>query len=141
MINEHAFDIVYETLKEYLKNYSVYDPIVKTTPSGSEYPLVVVEEVDNFIKDRTAYGNESTSMMCIEVNVYADKKTVSNTKSVAGRTIAREIRNHVETVLGDFFGMVRVSSRPTPNIDTTLYRYTMRYNGIVGNRDYVKGEH
>lgn len=139
MINEYAFDVVYGTLKEYLKNYSVYDPVVKTTPSGDKYPLVVVEEVDNFIKERTAYGNESASMMSIEVNIYADKKAVSNSKTVAGRTIAREIRNHVEAVLGDFYGMSRVSSRPTPNIDTTLYRYTMRYNGIVGNRNHVKG--
>lgn len=128
-MNQNLFNSVYKELKNHLEKNSNYNPTVKTIPTGETYPLVVVEEVENSISSRTSCGIQTTSLIGIEINIYTKAKPIGTIK-YANRTIAIELSNLVDEVLDKMYGMRRVTSKPTPNVDTTIYRKTMIYNRI-----------
>lgn len=125
-MNGHGFDTIYLRLKSHLNEHSEYKPKVQTTEVGTIYPKVVVSEIENSLIGRTF--SDSISLLGIEIKIYA-KPMNKGTITYAGRTIAREIRDHVDVVCGDIYGMRRVTCKPTPVIDgEDMYCITMRYN-------------
>lgn len=137
MINTSGYDNVYKALREHLETHSIYTPIIKQTPTGEEYPLVVVEEIENSTIARTIYGFDSISLIGIEIEINAKEKTVG-LKKVSGRTIATELKCLVDEVCTDMYGMKRVNVKPTPNVDnSTMYRIVMRYNAKQNDRRSV----
>lgn len=127
MINKSGFDCVFESIQQHLTLHSINSPVIKTTPTGDIYPLVVVDDADNPNVARTTDGIDSISLVGIEINIYAKEKTVG-TKKMSGRSIAIELRGLIDEVCTDMYGMKRIMCKPTPNIDNAIYRITMRYN-------------
>ena len=126
-MNQNVFNASYVELKKRLEEIKEYNPIVKTTPSGTLYPMVVVENVENSILSQSTCNRESTSLIGIEINIYAKSMSIGTTQ-LSNRTIAIELSNIVDNVLVKEFSMKRVTCKPTPNVDTTIYRITMIYN-------------
>lgn len=140
VLNIDKYEEVYNTLKEYLKDVETnpYKPSVtklyKETISKDNFPLVVIEEITNNLQSRTFGGNESISTVVYEINIYAINKMVDN-KEIGNMTIARELSVLVDKVMGEHYRMRRIYNAPTPNIDKTIYRITMRYQKqIFDNR-------
>lgn len=99
-----------------LANY----PNVATT-----FPLITVSEINNITHLSTVdSGGERYNDVSLEINIFTDSQTnVTDTK---------ELRIKIDEVLNSTFGMNRVFGEPTPNyIDTSVYRYTLRYNFII----------
>lgn len=138
MIVEKRNDI-YQNLKSYLVENSKYSPIVlnKAVRQSDKFPLVTLEELDNSLSFVTTRykKQEVVSSLFYEINIYAvDIKTSKGTTSNV--IITQELQKLVDDIMGIHFGLKRTSCRPTPNLDDTIRRITMKYEGkIFENRN------
>lgn len=104
-----------------LTGITVLPSYPKGTPS---FPLVTVEEIINDAfaptKDTSGFHHSDISL---EINIFSNK--------LAPISEVKGIRKTVDALLSDEYGMYRGFSGTTPNMDTNIYRYTMRFTGVV----------
>ncbi len=98
-----------------------------------EFPCVIVEELSNdanqLTKDTSGYKHSLVGIAIEIFTVGADRMSK-----------AKEIRKDIDAIISDEYGMLRITDRPTPNMDTDIYRYTMRFTGLVDeNREIFRG--
>lgn len=94
----------------------------------SDFPCVTVEEIGNTTYRRTqeVATMEREATVTYAINVYTNNS--SNKK-----TVAKKIAKTVDaTMQGLYF--TRLVNTPTPNIDRSIYRITMRYEAVVGTK-------
>ena len=124
LINE-----IYPKLKKYLQDNSKYSPLVtkKTLKQSKKFPMVVITEEDNSFHFGTTKTKkrEIVSSLAYKVEIYAVDKQIGN-KIVSNVEIVEELEKLVDDVLGNSYGFDRLSCRPTPNLDETIYGVTMR---------------
>ncbi len=134
IMNLEAYDKIYQILKTFLQDESQYSPIVSKEElrQSDRFPLVVITEENNSYLIGTTRFEETKSRLEYEINIYATDKKVGN-KIVAKQEIARELSGLVDNVMGYNLRMVRRSCRPTPNLDKTIYRITMRYRTNIND--------
>lgn len=133
MITEQR-DIIYKNLKSYLTENSQYNPLVlnKALRTSNKYPLVTLEETDNTFNFGTTRNRkqEIVSNLFYEINIYAvDVK--QNNGTISNVIITQELEKLVDDVMSTYFGLKRTSCRPTPNLEDTIRRVTMKYEGKV----------
>lgn len=133
MITEQR-DIIYKNLKSYLTENSQYNPLVlnKALRTSNKYPLVTLEEADNTFNFGTTRNRkqEIVSNLFYEINIYAvDVK--QNNGTISNVIITQELEKLVDDVMSTYFGLKRTSCRPTPNLEDTIRRVTMKYEGKV----------
>lgn len=119
---------VYRDVKEYISKNDNYDTRVrnKSLKESDKFPLVTVTEDDNINEIVDTRFKESTDKMYFSVNIYAQDKAVGNT-TISNVNIARELASMVDKIMGGKYKMQRTSCKPTPNLDNTIYRLTMKY--------------
>lgn len=142
-ICNEPLDIIYNLLKKYiqesLNETSSPSCDVKTqSQSTISRNLIVLEEIDNRISLSTTRREETISGISFEVNIYCpNDATVTDdngeTIIVSRMEQARELRKLVDEVLGDYYKLNRNFCQPTPNLDTSIYRITMRYSGRIND--------
>lgn len=91
------------------------------------FPCVTVEEIGNTVYRKTqdeSVENEAT--VTYDINVYTNN---GSTKKSA----AKKIANTVDTAMKGL-NFTRLLKTPTPNVDRTIYRYTLRYEAVVGSK-------
>lgn len=120
------YDEVRNGLNQYLSKNSEYAPLVKTKASGDTFPYVVFEKSNDVEHASDISRNTVISVLEFEINIYTKEKTINN-KKVADRTIATEIEECIKKYMGGVLGYKRTYDKPTPNIDLSVYRITMRY--------------
>ena len=86
------------------------------------FPLITISEIDNsndpFTRDSSGYNHCNCA---IEINIY----TNSENKELE----AKEIRNKIDNICSDEYGMNRDTATSIPNfIDRKVYRYLLRYS-------------
>lgn len=128
-MNTSGFDYVYAVVNKYVSAHSEIGNIdISTTTEGSDYPKIVMTDIENSISSRTTGGMESISLIGVEINIYAKTKTV-NGSIKTGRQITRYIAELVDRAISEYCGLRRVTSRYMENADPQIDRYIMRYNG------------
>jgi len=130
---------IYDTLKLYLQARSSYSPRVVKLAKQQEnkFPLVVITESNNIPTEQTlkAQKRDITSNIYYEVNIYAEDKAVGN-KTISKAQICEELKALTDKVMSNYFQLDRTLCEPTPNLDTNVYRITMRYTAkIFENRN------
>lgn len=123
-------DITNEILTK-LKNdldVDVYTSYPQKTP---KFPCVTFEELANIsVFDTIDSGGEHYNDIAFEVNIFSS--------SQPRLTKIREIRNAVDAILSDHYGLNRDFSGTTPNfVDQNIYRYTLRYSGIISESKVI----
>lgn len=89
----------------------------------TEMPYISVEEIDNYTYRETHVDlQEEHAVVTFDVNVWANDPTL--------KTTAKRIVDVVDTAMQSL-KFTRITSGVFPNIDRTIYRYTMRYEAIV----------
>lgn len=94
--------------------------------SPTSFPCVTLIETDNYTLRRTQDDalTEHDAEIVYEANIY--------TNNVSGRkSLAKAIADVVDTSMQNL-KFTRVLRTQTPNVDTTIYRLTMRYRAVVG---------
>ena len=131
---------IYNDLKVYAQN-SEYKPTVvkKALRESKKFPLITIVEENNVFKSGTTNYKKQERIDSIywEVNIYAtdiksSKKTISNAE------ICDNLKVLVDNVMSRKYRLTRLSCRPTPNLDDTIYRVTMRYTcDLLTNRNKI----
>ena len=104
-------------------------PVLTSYPmSSSEFPIVIIEEIDNstdtFTKDSSGFTHVRLGFS-IEIFTKGNRK-VSN---------AKEIRNKIDNILTTKYGLTRHSPVIIPNFaDDSIFRYRLTYTGLI-NKD------
>lgn len=128
-------EIIYPELKQYLVDNSEYSPCVTRvyTEQSKVFPLVTV----NLSRVINNYGNLSYSEenypFRIDVNVYANDKSVNN-KKISKITIADEISDLVETYFKNNYKITINRQDDLDNIDGSIRRNFIRINGILDTK-------
>lgn len=111
-----------QALRAAYNGISVYGEFVEVPAS---FPCVTIVEADNQVlkQTRDLSGVEHYAKAMYEINVYSNK--ASGKKSEA-----KEISNMIDGMMTDML-FTRTFRGQTPNIDRTIYRITLRYEGVV----------
>lgn len=132
-MSKTLFDQIKDNLKTYIGENSAYSPLVTKNATSNVFPKVVIKKADDRENRADTQRFNVISTLTIEIDIYAQDKTVG-TKKLSGMTIANEIEEHIKKLMGEYYGFKRIFDQPTPNIDNTVYRITMRYNVNVNER-------
>ena len=91
----------------------------------ADFPCVTIVEADNKVYERTRdlSGVEHYAQVMYEINVFTND---ASGKKQSAKSIANLIDNEMTGM-----GFTRIFRGQTPNIDRTIYRITMRYEGLV----------
>ena len=107
--------------------------------SPTSFPCVTLIETDNYTQRRTQTEQplENYAEVVFEANIY--------TNNIEGRkSLAKAIADVVDVTMQNMM-FTRTLRTQTPNVDTTIYRLTLRYRAVVsapvedanGNRTYT----
>lgn len=141
-ITNDALDVVYNVLNKYITDSldELSRPVCDVRTQALDVisrNLIVLEEIDNRIALATTRFEETTSSINFEINIYCPNDVVvkENDEIVALSKMeqARELRKLVDDVLGGYYKLTRTFCQPTPNLDNTIYRITMRYSGRIND--------
>ena len=121
-IENIVFTKVATALRSKFSGISVYGEYVETPAS---FPCVTLVESDNRVYERTRDldGIEHHALITYEVNVYTNDSQMK-------KSVAKEIANFVDDLMSSML-FTRKFRGQTPNIDRTIYRITLRYQGVV----------
>lgn len=141
-ITNDALDVVYHVLNKYIADSldELSRPVCDVRTQALDVisrNLIVLEEIDNRIGLATTRFEETISNINFEVNIYCPNDVVvkenGEITALSKMEQARELRKLVDDVLGDYYKLTRVFCQPTPNLDNTIYRITMRYSGRIND--------
>lgn len=121
-IENIIFTRLAQVLRTQFSGISVYGEFVEAPAS---FPCVTIVEADNKVYERTRdlSGVEHHAQLMYEINVYSNK---ANGK----KSEAKAISNMIDGMMTDML-FTRTFRGQTPNIDRTIYRITLRYQGVV----------
>lgn len=119
---------LYRDVKEYVNLNTQYSPRVtqKSLKQSDKFPLITITEDNNKNDLVSTEFSESTDKISISVNIYAQDIAIEN-KTISNVNIARELMKLVDDIAGRKYHMLRTDCKPTPNLDNTIYRITMKY--------------
>lgn len=118
-------DITNEILTE-VKNALVGINVLAPYPElVIEPPTVTIEEkLNNTYIPTIDSSGQNHSQITIEINIFTNGSTRIND--------AKAIRNDIDAIVSDDFGLTRMFSDTIPNFaDKSIYRYIMRYDCVV----------
>lgn len=127
-MNIELYEGLFNSLREYIKENSKFQIHVMQKPNSELFPKVIVEEIMNVSAVPTHYRMESLSNITYEINIYAKDAEIDGDFEDS-MDIARYIQSIVSDYMEHKIHLKRVFCEPTPNIDDTVYRITMRYTG------------
>ena len=115
---------------------SQFNPRVvhKALKQSDKFPLVTVTETSNTNVLSTTDFQDQTDRIDIEVNIYAQDKIYAN-KTISNVEIAKELSRLVDNIVGKQYRMIRTFCEPTPNLDNSIYRVTMKFTKkVISNK-------
>ena len=130
-IENMIFTRLAELLRSAFSGISVYPEYVELPAS---FPCVTIVEADNKVpkSTRDLSGVEHYAQIMYEINVYAND---SSGKKARAKNIANTVDDEMTAL-----GFTRIFRGQVPNIDRTIYRITIRYEGIVREAQDVGGK-
>ncbi len=140
-MNINLTNKVYDVLNEYLVTKSQYSPRVlrKALKQTEKFPVVVLTEINNIPIQQTTKTRfrETVSNIYYEINIYARDMAVG-IDTISNAEICNELKVLVDKVMNGYFQFERTLCEPTPNLDNTVYRITLRYTAtLYENRERI----
>lgn len=127
-IENDIFNAVAVPLRETFKGIWVTGD---TTDIPVEFPVVTIEERDNFVYTRARTTNiENAVNVMYEVNVYTNRVGYK-------KKDAQDIMAFIDNILSQL-GFTRTMMQPIDNLsDATIYRLTARYDAVVDKDNWI----
>ena len=116
------FNEVLSVVKTHVSPIKVLSHYPETTP---EFPCVIMEEGSNTANfGTTDTSGEKFNNQTFEINIF----TIGSEKV----STAKGIRNKVDSIMSDQYGMNRDYSGTIPSfLDNNIYRWVLRYSCVV----------
>ena len=122
-IENIVVNAVHTALSSYTTQYPNLEIQSMYVQSPSKFPCISVVETSNVTYQPSHTGlQEEHARITYDVNVYANDARLKET--------AKTLADVVDTAMLNL-KFTRTMSGQTPNIDRTIYRYTMRYEAVV----------
>lgn len=121
-MNIGLYDAVYGRFETFLKEHCTFDIMLLNQPAGEIFPNVVFEEINN----TSISISDPHSLISYEINIYAKDKVIDG-ELVSSMDVARIISRYSAMFMEQICGFRRIANKPTPNIDSNIYRITMQY--------------
>lgn len=132
-IENIVYDIVSSAVREeYGEDHPGLTCYSEFVPSPSSFPCVMLYESNN-VPVRNTYDerpSENHARSYYEINVY--------TNSADKKALARRMANTIDLTMQSL-NFRRLIMAVTPNIDSSIYRITLRYEGTV-SRGVTSGD-
>lgn len=128
-IESTVFDYVASALREEYEGISVAST---SSDTPAQFPAVCLWEQDNscYAASQTAECRENHAQLMYQCEVYSNKQGGKKAQ-------AREIAAFIDAKMQEL-GFIRTFGQPVPNVaDMTIYRYTMRFSGIIGRDNII----
>ena len=129
------YDEIYQAYKNFIENESQYDVrVVKyNTNTSSYFPVITFvlsnnTDTDYCTNDKIEYYEANY----FTIDIYTKDKTIGANK-VASQVISNELSQLTMQFFGEKLNMKRTLNRPTPNLDTSILRRTIKYQCLIGN--------
>lgn len=121
---------LFTEIKTTIKECTVLSSYQNVIPS---FPTIIFEEINNTsyksTKDSSGYNH---SLISFKVEIY----TKGNGKAYQ----SKKIRDKVDKVLSDKYGLNRDDSKSIPNyLDENIHRHIMIYSGIIDENKTIYG--
>jgi len=119
-------NLVYDRLSTAIKTaHTTVQTSSEYLDAPSSFPFVSIVEADNSVyrKTQTTDGKERHAETMFDINVYSNKKS-------GRKAEAKKIANTIDTNM-ESYGFTRITKLATPNADDSIYRITLRYQGVV----------
>lgn len=132
------YDLIFDAYKKYIESNSQYSArVVKYNTNTSTYfPLITFVQSDNKDLDKNSTKNiDYFESFYFTIDIYT-KNQGSGAKLIASQVIDKEL----EVLTTEFFkklNMKKTLNKPTPNIDSSIFRRTMQYQCEMGNRGNI----
>lgn len=96
-----------------------------------KFPLITIDEIVNSTyEDSVDSSGENHSEIAFEINIFSTSKTPVGEVG--------KLRKKVDAILADAYGLSRESLGRVPNFsDTNVYRYTVRYDGVINKNKTI----
>lgn len=131
------YDEIKKGLQEYFANLELskaYKPsVVGFEPSSPNYPLIVIDEVDNTPYQNMSNYRQTVASVSYKVDIYA-KTSGSITKQTIARALAEHCNNYLKCIK-----LKQVSYNAFPNEGTngSIYHITLMYSArFFENKEY-----
>lgn len=122
-IENIVINAVSTALDSYKTEYPKLNVQSMYVDAPSEFPCVSVVETDNSTyRPSHTELQEEHAIITYDVNVYANDPLLKQTAKLLADVVDTTMQN---------LKFTKTMSGQTPNIDRTIYRYTMRYEAIV----------
>lgn len=132
---DEKFEEIYQAYRKYMLENSKYSPEItkKNLETASKFPTVTFTMSNNTATDNCTIDYiEQYEEFYFTINIYTKDKTVDN-KVVASQIINNELSKLTNEYLGQKLHMKKTLNSPTPNLDTSILRRTMRYQCMIGS--------
>lgn len=114
----NIYETIFEELKNYLQDNSLYNPYVyKKEPNNKLFPVVVVKELFNESNYTTLKYTDEIYYIDLEINIYAIQYN-----EVSNMTICNELTYLIEKFFKDNYKVKVNVSKDVANLDTSVYR-------------------
>lgn len=128
MTDDELYEQIFIDLKTYLLEASEYSPTIsKAIPNEMNIsPLIVMDRPESIFSDENLKKGDLKLKYTFEVNIYTKDKTKSS-QLVNKNVIGMELRELVDKVMFEDYGMSRITDRTIPNLDANILRIFLRY--------------
>lgn len=136
MIVENLFeDTIFPNLKEYIETNSIYSPLLtKALPQESKkFPIVPVRLLPVTNKYNNLSYGEQTYTFAIDINVYAQDKTIDG-KRISGRTICNEVSNKIVDYFANNLHVTIRTELDVPNVASDIHRNNIKITGKLDTK-------
>ena len=120
----NIYETIFEELKTYLQDNSLYNPYVYKIESNNKlFPVVVVKELFNESNYTTLKYTDEIYYIDLEINIYAIQNN-----NVSNMTICNELTYLIEKFFKENYKVKVIISKDVPNLDTLVYRNLVNIN-------------
>ena len=97
----------------------------------SEFPCVIVEEADNYVRQNTISSGETENYANVmyEINIYSNRPNTAKSEAKAIAAIVDETMQNM--------GFIRQTTNPVNTRDVTQFRLFMRYIATVDKNEQI----
>lgn len=122
-----VYDEMFSYAKSYITENSTYSPnVLKDTPPDQRFPLIIIKQIRDDLYSENLDKTDQRFYIGYDIDIY----TV-NQGNIPKQKIVNELKELVNDVFDEHYGMLRKASLQAPNADTDVYRWNMRYEAKI----------
>jgi len=98
-------------------------------------PNIVMRQIDYSLNSESLSHDQQRFGLALEVNIYA--RDINSTVNIPRRTIVNSLSDLMFDFLFNHFGLNITGRDPIPNLDKTVYRMLMRFDGEIDENKVI----